>query len=454
MNMPETCISDQEWDDLAKYLADYHSVFSKFWSMGKPRMSRGIDTCAVSFDKAGQQVMWSVNPDFWSTLSDSGKAFAIAHECMHVIFSHGLRANELAEKMDPLTVNAAMDIAVNSHLEGHYGFRRDEVEPKGVRYIWLDEVLPGEPSGKNFEYYADVLNRNNPQSKLQSTGSAQRGTGTGTDGSADGSADKGQPQQVDDHSDLSGFSGADLAEMISRAMDFGTIKDVADMADTDATPDMRKDAASAAKGLRPGSARGSTVLEIASAKWIKPKPKWESVVKKWARRAIEEYADAPTWTQQSRRLDPAIMGGCMLPAIGENESEEKNRIRVSFFLDTSGSCISYAGRFFKAAQTLDPRRFDIKLYCFDTRVYQTDLKTGNVYGGGGTSFKIIEKRLQKEISENGSTYPDAVWVLSDGWGDYVYPEKPKRWHWFLTKGGTRDCGIHEHSKVYSLSDFE
>lgn len=447
MSTAERRMPDEEWSAIAKHLEDYHSVFSKFWSMGKPQITDSISTCAVSFDKAGQQVEWSVNPDFWATLSEQGKLFAIAHECMHVIFSHGVRATELTKIMDLQTVNVAMDIAVNSHLENHYGFKRDEIEPEGVRYVWLDEVLPGEPSGKSFEYYADVLARSNPQSKLRNKHSPQRETG------GKGQSGKGDPQTVDDHSDLSKFCGSDLAEMIKRAMDSGTTQEIADMAGTDATPEMRKSAASAAKGLRAGTSPGNTVLEISSAQWISPKPKWESVIKKWVRRALEEYADAPTWTQQSRRVDPAIMGGCMLPAIGENEAEEKNRIRVSFFLDTSGSCISYAERFFKAARTLNPRKFDIKLYCFDHRVYETDIRTGKVYGGGGTSFNIIERRIQREMSGSGAAYPDAVWILTDGWGDEVFPEKPKRWHWFLTSGGYRGY-IHKDSNVHVLSKFE
>lgn len=442
--MSTDCLSDDEWSGLAKQLEDYHSVFSKFWSMGKPTVTREIPTCAVSFDKAGQQIMWSVNPDFWSTLSESGKLFAIAHECMHVIFSHGVRSTELLKTMDVGTLNAAMDIAVNSHLESHYGFRRDEVEPEGVRYIWLDEVLPGEPAGKSFEYYANALLNKNPEAKLKNKASPNRESGGGG----------GKPQTVDDHKDLAGFGGGDLADMLKRTLDSGNTEELAEMAGSDATPEMEKSAAAAAKGLRAGKHPGDTVLEIASAKWIRPKPRWESVVKKWALRAADEFAEAPVWTQQSRRIDPSMMGDCMLPALGESEGDEKRRIRVSFFLDTSGSCISYAERFFKAARTLDPRRFDVKLYCFDTRVYETDLKTGKVYGGGGTSFSIIERRIQAEMAERGSAYPHAVWVLSDGYGNDVHPEKPKRWHWFLTAGGSRDYGIPADSHVHKLSDFE
>ena len=425
--------SDEEWNSLAKRLEDFHSVFSKFWSMGKPTVTRDIGTCAVSFDSAGQQIMWSVNPDFWQKLSEDGKIFAIAHECLHVIFSHGVRSTEMLKKVDPQVINVAMDIAVNSHLESHYGFERNAVQPKDINYIWLDEVLPGEQAGKSFEYYVDALLRNNPKCNSQQGGS---------------------PSTVDDHSGLGDFTGGDLADMLKRTLDSGTTSDIAKMAQEDASEDMKKRAGAAAKGIKPGSSPGNTVLEIASARYLKRKPKWESVVKKWSLRAMEEFAEVPSWTQLSRRLDPHMMGNCILPSPGEQEGDGKNRIRVSFFLDTSGSCINYATRFFRAAGTLDPRKFDVKLYCFDTTVYETDLKSGKVYGGGGTSFSIIERRIQKEMDQKGSAYPDAVWILSDGWGDNVKPEKPKRWHWFLTEGGTRESGIHPDSNVHELKNFE
>jgi hypothetical protein len=430
----EEVFSDDEWNSLAKRLEDFHSVFSKFWSMGKPTVTRDIPTCAVAFDKAGQQIMWSVNPDFWETLSDDGKLFAIAHECMHVVFSHGVRSTEMLKNIDPQIINVAMDIAVNSHLESHYGFERAAVEPPGVRYIWLDEVLPGEQAGRAFEYYVEALLKDNPQCQSKSG--------------------DGDPTTVDDHGGLGDFTGGDLADMLKRTLDSGTTEDLADMAQDDASDDMKKKAAAVSKGIKPGNNPGNTVLEITSAKYLRRKPKWETVVKKWSMRALEEYAEVPSWTQPSRRLDPNMMGDCILPSPGEQEGDGKNRIRVSFFLDTSGSCISYATRFFRAAGTLDPRKFDIKLYCFDTRVYDTDLKSAKVYGGGGTAFSIIERRIQKEMADKSTCYPDAVWVLSDGYGDTVRPEKPKRWHWFLTEGGSRDYGIHPESNVHHLKNFE
>jgi hypothetical protein len=50
-------------------------------------------------------------------------------------------------------------------------------------------------------------------------------------------------------------------------------------------------------------------------------------------------------------------------------------------------------------------------------------------------------------------YPNAVWILTDGYGNQVKPLHPEKWHWFLTEGGVKNY-IDEKSNVFSLKDFE
>ena len=94
---------------------------------------------------------------------------------------------------------------------------------------------------------------------------------------------------------------------------------------------------------------------------------------------------------------------------------EKTQIDVWFFLDTSGSCWNLKDRFFTAAASLPPERFNIRLFCFDTVVKETTLESKKVYGGGGTCFKILEEEIQKEIRQ-GAEYPTGVFVITDGYG--------------------------------------
>ena len=122
-----------------------------------------------------------------------------------------------------------------------------------------------------------------------------------------------------------------------------------------------------------------------------------------------------------------------------------------FFLDTSGSCYHLKDRFFAAAASLPERRFNVRLFCFDTAVQETTLASGKIYGGGGTSFRIIEKHIQGEISSKGCKYPE-VFVISDGYGDLVSPQHPSKWHWLLTDNGTKDY-ISKKSSVHELKDY-
>jgi len=130
---------------------------------------------------------------------------------------------------------------------------------------------------------------------------------------------------------------------------------------------------------------------------------------------------------------------------------DKNKIDVWFFLDTSGSCYHLKDRFFAAAASLPENRFNIRLFCFDTSVQETDLISKKIYGGGGTSFKILEQHIQNEINSKNCKYPE-VFVISDGWGDYVNPQFPAKWHWFLTENGSK-THLPKKSNIYELKDY-
>jgi hypothetical protein len=136
-----------------------------------------------------------------------------------------------------------------------------------------------------------------------------------------------------------------------------------------------------------------------------------------------------------------------------NEFKKKDKIDVFFFLDISGSCYHLKNRFFKAARSLDPKRFKIHLYSFDTRVHELDIKSNQIYGGGGTAFHIIENCIQEYMRANKKKYPHSVWIITDGYGNNVTPEIPNRWHWFLTSdhyGGY----VHKDSHKHLLKDYD
>jgi hypothetical protein len=94
----------------------------------------------------------------------------------------------------------------------------------------------------------------------------------------------------------------------------------------------------------------------------------------------------------------------------------------------------------------------VRLFCFDTTVYETTLESKKVYGGGGTRFDIIEDKIQA-TKKNGGVYPEAVFVITDGAGNRLVPEFPEKWHWFLAGRATK-AYIPRESKTYILKDFE
>ncbi len=137
----------------------------------------------------------------------------------------------------------------------------------------------------------------------------------------------------------------------------------------------------------------------------------------------------------------------------EDDSKDHDRIPIHLYMDTSGSCIKYKERFFRAALSLPKERFAVRLFCFDTKVKETTLESRKVYGGGGTSFSIIEGNIQKVMKQEKTNYPEGVFIITDGAGNFVHPQFPERWHWFLTRRGSKGC-IPNESKTYKLDDFE
>lgn len=93
------------------------------------------------------------------------------------------------------------------------------------------------------------------------------------------------------------------------------------------------------------------------------------------------------------------------------------------------------------------------MFCFDTRIYPTDLKSDRLYGFGGTSFHMLEQYIQRKIESDKIKYPKAVFVITDGYGTNIDPQFPKNWSWFLTPGGARYC-IPKECNVYDLKNYE
>lgn len=451
--MDENIFDAEEFFQFSRELEKHHAIFDKMWALGRPCFSTKLETAGVYFDKVGECIDFVINPDFWKTLSFEQKQFVISHECLHVILYHGFRTNKLPKEQKEIA-NLALDIIVNHSLISKFGFSRKVIDPDN-KLCWVDSVFKKNPPppGKYYEYYFNLLMKElQPQ---PSSGSGKGNPGSGSNQDGQGQPDKnGQPspgdsgnvnkdmKPLDDHDGLESFNNKEFDEKmkeIASAEDADTLKDFVE----NHTQDLKKQIKAEA-GVEAGN-----IWVLAKVGKVKPKKKWETVIKKWASKFTKDN-DIEQWAHLSRRL-VFMPPDFMIPSDRELDSFEKDRIQVWFFQDTSGSCSGFIDRFFGAAMSLPVERFDVKMHCFDTRVYETTLESKELHGFGGTSFACIEKYIQSYMKKHNRKYPKAVFVITDGYGDKVTPEKAEVWHWFID--GSKSL-VPDKSNSYNLKDFE
>ena len=427
--------SNEEYLKLLQKLDGRHAVFYQMWLSGKPRFTDQVNTAAVSFDEEGQQIDFMINPDFWKAQTETQKLFVLCHECLHVILQHGPRLfNSNDKKINHEIANKAADIAINHLAVKRLGFVRSEIDPLN-EYCWNDTVFSPDnvpPDNKSAEWYYNALKDMPPPA-----------------GSSSGNGSSG-PKTVDDHSAMGSSSSGmeDALKGIAESLppeELGMIHEF-----------LKGD--ESAEGTTHENLAGTTAGNIwlsANTAPVQKKKKWETVIKKWALQYLREVdREESQWARLNRRF-VMLSDDMFIPTDMEIEDVEKKeeRIQVWFFQDTSGSCYGYHQRFFNAAKSLPEERFDIRLFCFDTRVYETSLTSGKLYGFGGTSFHILEDYIQRTIRSEKTGYPRAVFVITDGWGTNIWPQKPENWYWFLTPYNSKYC-IPSTCSTFNLADFE
>jgi len=464
-----------EFEEIALDLEEHHGLFSQFWSMGVPRFTRKIPTAAVAFNRKGQYVEFIFNPDFWDQLSYEERKFVICHECLHVMFEHGIRMTNADQKH---VANLAMDVVVNHTLIDDFGFSHSDLNSvvqeadaeAGTPEQTLDDVLiwkdklyekPDEIADKEtFEYYYRKLMERveemikNGQISTDGNGIpiSMPGSGSGSplDHDTIDSHEFMEGQGVSDQEDEADSGARGDEEEIDGQPDRGTeglepipeevMDDMVDECRRQLNPDENDQMTKA------GIGRGDKVYK-ARLKKMQAVQKWEELVKKWT--AAGEIPD-DVWVRKSRRHN-------MLPPdfILPTEYEDENiggKVNVWFFQDISGSCTRYLDHFYSAARTFPEHFFKLRMFGFDTGVIEVDPKNPNLRAGGGTCFKCIESAIQQKVQE-GHAYPDAVFVFTDGCGTYVDPQHPDRWHWFLEGSYQATDYIPKQSKTYQLNDF-
>ena len=293
---------------------------------------------------------------------------------------------------------------------------------------------------------------------------AEGESGTDGDGEGDGDADIDEFEYFDsedyteDFEDVIDKLDRDLSEKDKQKLQHFIEENENSNKPVEENPDFKP--SETTNGDMGGKGRGTAAgKRWTFAKKMKiKKRKYESIITDWCKKKLrEQEVEIDQWVWTNRRFAALNPGDMFLPSEYEvtDEDKENEKIDVWFFQDTSGSCGPYKDRFFAIIESMPMEKFNHRLFCFDTKIYETDLESRELKGFGGTAFNIIEEFIQKELAENDETkrYPDAVFVVTDGEGNTVVPEKPENWKWILTPDGT-DKFVPDASEKYDLAKYE
>lgn len=441
-------VDHNEWLEIANRLECHHAIFYKLWSIGKPVLNNSIDTAAVSFDKLGNFILFQFNENFWSNLDIDGKLFVICHEMLHIILNHGKRSkNTLSE--NKIAANMALDIVVNHSLINSFGFDKKNISKSlntafnemgidGTKesdcLCWVDNIFPDKKldDDQYFEFYFNQFKK-------------QYGDGLPN------MALKANNGCLDDHSKIEQNEWTEVFKKLSSDLSNEETESIKDFVNKNF---LSENQSKIYQMFDKGSSKSDNWVFWKDTK-IKKRKKWESVIKNWEMKLLNEvYSDHEQWARIARRYQ-AISSDFFIPSEIEmyHHGLEEKKIEVFFFLDTSGSCWNLKNRFFNAASSLCKRNFKIRLFCFDTVVKETTLESKKIYGGGGTSFNILEEFVFNQINEKKINHP-TIFVLTDGFGDNIFTKNPNKWHWFLTENGTINWIDKNCKKIYNLKDYD
>lgn len=409
--------TNEEILDVSSILESKCSIFRQFWDIGAPNLVEDeIPRAAIAFDKSGVAVNFMWNEEFWKEADTYTRAFITAHEMLHILLNHGMRM--LIHKND-INSNKAMDIVVNHLLVNEFGFDRDKLNIKWQDYCWVETLF--EPNdrpatNKSYEYYYNLLEKIDVPDKLL----------------------------MDSHG-IIGDSSEDVSDSLSNSIDSGDISDHLKQIIMDN---------SLSSNMFAGTALGQKINIL--NKKVKVVKKWEEVITPSYFKKVYKKKTLDSWTKDSRRMYEFLNSNSdvYLQSNVEVEGIFKDKIysHIWFFMDYSGSCVSYYQTFLDAARSLNKKNIKVTLYTFDTNTYEVKDGSSSATGGGGTNFSCILNRVES-LLKSGEDEPTAIFVITDGWSsDTIYPTTPEKWHWFLTNKSTEQH-IPKNSVIHSISDF-
>mgnify|MGYP006935469994 CR=1 FL=1 len=407
----------EEYFRLSQDLEKFHEIFATLWKISTPRFTKEVPTAAVAFNKQGGCIDFMINEDFWNSRDQYTQEFIICHEMCHVLLSHGTRMMPYTDKFTPDTLNVALDLAVNHLLTAFYNFDRFAIND-WKELCWADTVLKDLqlPPNKSFEYYIQQIEPHCQQISVQ----------------------------VASHDYLKQFDGT-----VTDA-----IKNAANEVNKTLDKDKMRHVQQEVKDFKEGKGRSDNESDLFirftgdNIKYRRIK-KWEDVIKKAVTIADKER-ESTQWIRSNRRV-AFFNSDLLLPSDNLITDREAYKYKVWLFMDYSGSCSSLKQPFFRASNTFDPKKFEVKKFAHDTKV-QEFKNNECTLSGYSTSFSCIERFIQEKVS-GGMKYPDFVFHYTDGYGDDPRAQFPERWHIFLSKRHSRYCFENGKYNIFELKDF-
>lgn len=388
------------WSDLNKIkigLNEYNPIFYSLVQMGEAYLDDSISTLCVTYNEEGYSIDWRINKDFWNTLDVKQKTFFVAHECLHFLLDHGARL-DLTKKVSGI----AADIVVNEMLLSVFNFKKEDLKDLYYQLCLVETIDNNMDYGRPVEYYVQWLQEKEDLIK-----------------NFDGPSNHVKP----------------LKKEVKDLIDKKIVKKIKLKTENLSKEERKK----MKKGLFGLEGHGDLVGGLSKVVGNISKSsnnKWIRVIKE----KVKSFKTSDSWSALNRRtafLDSEVF----IPTEAEN-SFKTEKVNLLFYIDSSGSCWDFVDAFVRAANSLPKIYFNAQVFSFDVDVYPFSDKT--VFGGGGTSLRAVVEHAETQKF-------DAVFVLTDGEGTPAFPKKPKKWSWFLTRGGTSKHIFG--GAIYNLADY-
>ena len=398
-------VISNEIKKLAEELEPYSGIYKAFWNQIDTIVETySIPTAAIEFSNVGDPVCMHINPDYWNTLNTEHKKFILMHECLHVVFIHGIRGMaEYYSTISPTLINIATDITINHYIRDTLKFDVSSFDYS--KYIWIENTkftIGHVEKNRDFQYYLSIL---------QKSGNPSSGS------------------TVDIHKDITGKN-------TSTSTDYSIgqiVKDAINSAGKESTiclPGQLGESTSRQYGIEPGNQAVDIFVKAVTSKI------WNSLMIKnrtRQRRSSREDIDFTTsWIKENRRSS-CLEHSLMLPR-EVDDLVEVSPVRFAMYIDVSGSCSMYVEPFTKLVKSVPAHKFDFSCYGFDTKVYDIDhrAKVVRIPGGGGTNIGAVISHANQL-----PRFPDVIVVITDGEGSLnPTPKHPERYKWMLTSNHT------------------